>query len=82
MDERWVERDFLQLNGVSRGGSKRDIDQEGKSEKENEKKPKLVNLSLGLPDVSLSLSLPNRMPKSADVPVALRVLNQLPFSHS
>ncbi|KAF8389687.1 hypothetical protein HHK36_024206 [Tetracentron sinense] len=53
-EERWVERDFLQLNGVRDGGSKRDIEEEMEREK-REKKPKLetLNLSLALPDFSL-----------------------------
>ncbi|KAL5721835.1 hypothetical protein ACHQM5_005430 [Ranunculus cassubicifolius] len=69
-DERWVERDFLQLNGVSGGGSggsgsKRDIEDDDEKPGK-EKKPKLetLNLSLGLPDVSLSLASPIRMPKA------------------
>ncbi|KAL8142101.1 hypothetical protein V2J09_015133 [Rumex salicifolius] len=61
-DERWVVRDFLQLNenGVS---SKREIDDEGEREKNSGrgKKPKMetLNLSLALPDVSLTLNSSN-----------------------
>ncbi|XP_042480512.1 protein OBERON 3-like [Macadamia integrifolia] len=60
-EERWVERDFLQLNGVRAAGTKRELDQEIEREK-TDKKAKLetLNLSLALPDVSLSLnSSPN-----------------------
>ncbi|KAF8378827.1 hypothetical protein HHK36_030176 [Tetracentron sinense] len=68
-DDRWVERDFLQLNGVRGGGSKREVDVEMEGEK-REKKPKLetLNLSLALPDVSLSLTPSNPLP-NADPPV-------------
>ncbi|XP_043695429.1 protein OBERON 3-like [Telopea speciosissima] len=60
-EERLVERDFLQLNGVRAAGTKRELDQEIEREM-REKKAKLetLNLSLALPDVSLSLtSSPN-----------------------
>ncbi|CAN4096632.1 unnamed protein product [Withania somnifera] len=59
---RWVERDFLQMNEISRGNgnsSKRDAEDEGEN---REKKPKIetLKLSLALPDVSLSLAGSNR----------------------
>ncbi|XP_057961152.1 protein OBERON 3 [Malania oleifera] len=61
-EDRWVERDFLNLNEVRGGGgsSKREIDEEIEGEN-REKKPKLetLNLSLALPDVSLSLTASN-----------------------
>ncbi|XP_077230303.1 class I heat shock protein, putative (DUF1423) [Tasmannia lanceolata] len=60
-DERWVERDFMQLSGNS--GSKREIDEEIEGGK-REKKAKIetLNLSLALPDVSLSLTPSNPLP--------------------
>ncbi|KAI9168797.1 hypothetical protein LWI28_002080 [Acer negundo] len=63
-DDKWVERDFLNLNESRvNSSSKREAEEEvGEFEGENnvnrEKKPKLetLNLSLSLPDVSLSLT--------------------------
>lgn len=66
----WVERDFLKLN-ESRG--KREAEN-GEADGENrEKKPKVesLNLSLALPDVSLSLAGSNRVP-NGDLPSRLR----------
>lgn len=65
--EKWVERDFLNLNETRGNSSKREVEEE--LERENrvpEKKPKLetLNLSLALPDVSLSLTaapIPNQI---------------------
>ncbi|KAJ4972770.1 hypothetical protein NE237_005944 [Protea cynaroides] len=69
-EERLVERDFLQLNGVRGAGTKRELDDE--IERVNiEKKAKLetLNLSLALPDVSLTLiSSPNADPSAPPRP--------------
>ncbi|GKV13480.1 hypothetical protein SLEP1_g24482 [Rubroshorea leprosula] len=64
-DEKWVERDFLNLSGSRGNSSKREVDEEFE-ERDNssrEKKPKLetLNLSLALPDVSLSLTASNAL---------------------
>lgn len=66
---RWVERDFLQMNEISRGNgnsSKRDAEDETEN---REKKPKIetLKLSLALPDVSLSLAGSNRFRPSRSV---------------
>ncbi|XP_009781158.1 protein OBERON 3 [Nicotiana sylvestris] len=78
-NNRWVERDFLQLNNESRGNgnsSKRDSVEDEEIEAANrEKKPKIetLNLSLALPDVSLSLAGSNRVvPNGGDLPSRLR----------
>ncbi|KAK1349773.1 Protein OBERON like [Heracleum sosnowskyi] len=58
-NERWVERDFLQLNNEIRGSSsKREIENDENDREIREKKPKIetLNLSLGLSDASLSLA--------------------------
>uniref|UniRef100_A0A6N2M240 OBERON-like protein n=1 Tax=Salix viminalis TaxID=40686 RepID=A0A6N2M240_SALVM len=64
-DEKWVERDFLNLSETkSNSSSKRQVprEEDGDEVEENssrDKKPKLestLNLSLALPDVSLSLT--------------------------
>jgi len=71
-DDRWVERDFLQLNETRGNSSKREVEEE--IERENrEKKPKLetLNLSLALPDVSLSLTASNAL-QNADPPSMAR----------
>ncbi|KAK9277277.1 hypothetical protein L1049_006817 [Liquidambar formosana] len=71
-DDRWVERDFLQLNETRGNSSKREVEEE--IERENrEKKPKLetLNLSLALPDVSLSLTASNAL-QNADPPSVAR----------
>ncbi|KAL8150742.1 hypothetical protein V2J09_020550 [Rumex salicifolius] len=55
-DERWVVRDFLQLSG---GSSKREIEDECERERNSrDKKAKMetLNLSLALPNVSLTLN--------------------------
>ncbi|CAI0457390.1 unnamed protein product [Linum tenue] len=59
--EKWVERDFLNLSETkSNSSSKRNSrDEDAEEEEEEKKKPKLegsLNLSLALPDVSLSLT--------------------------
>ncbi|CAL5339081.1 unnamed protein product [Camellia sinensis] len=65
-DNRWVERDFLQLNVNL---SKREVKDEEIERDNRDKKPKLdtLNLSLALPDVSLSLAASNPVP-NADPP--------------
>ncbi|KAK8567404.1 hypothetical protein V6N13_105373 [Hibiscus sabdariffa] len=59
-DEKWVERDFLNLSGSKGVSSKRDVEEDFQ---EREKRPKLetLNLSLALPDVSLSLTASNAL---------------------
>lgn len=62
-DEKWVERDFLSLSENRGNSSKREMEEEF-GERENcsrEKKAKVetLNLSLALPDVSLSLAASN-----------------------
>ncbi|XP_044494352.1 protein OBERON 3-like isoform X2 [Mangifera indica] len=74
-DDKFVERDFLNLNEirVNFSCSKREIEEEeedleGESNTNNrEKKPNLetLNLSLSLPDVSLSLTASNALQKPA-----------------
>ncbi|XVF02994.1 hypothetical protein REPUB_Repub04eG0222500 [Reevesia pubescens] len=64
-DEKWVERDFLNLSESKGISSKREVDEDFQ-ERENgnrEKRPKLetLNLSLALPDVSLSLTASNAL---------------------
>ncbi|KAE8682995.1 Protein OBERON 3 [Hibiscus syriacus] len=64
-DEKWVERDFLNLSESKGISSKRDVEEDF-HERENfnsEKRPKLetLNLSLALPDVSLSLTTSNAL---------------------
>ncbi|XP_042502716.1 protein OBERON 3-like [Macadamia integrifolia] len=71
-EERLIERDFLQLNGVraTAAGTKRELNEEIEREK-REKKVKLetLNLSLALPDVTLSLtSSPNADPPAPPKP--------------
>ncbi|KAI3979338.1 hypothetical protein MKX01_036382 [Papaver californicum] len=70
VEEKLVERDFLQLNGISeRTSSKREVNDEEQIERENrEKKPKLetLNLTLSLTDVSPPL------PKTDQAPVIPR----------
>nr|DAD32305.1 TPA_asm: hypothetical protein HUJ06_011156 [Nelumbo nucifera] len=72
-EERWVERDFLQLTGARGAGSRREFEEEEIDRDKREKKPKIetLNLSLALPDVSLSLNTSNPAPK-ADPPVHLK----------
>ncbi|KAF7808512.1 protein OBERON 3 [Senna tora] len=68
-DEKWVERDFLNLSETRENSSKRSIEDE--VERENkDKKPKMetLNLSLALPDVSLSLTASNAL-QNGDQPL-------------
>lgn len=61
--DRWVERDFLQMNEIRGNSSKREVEDEGINRENRDKKPKLqtLDLSLALPDVSLSLAASNRV---------------------
>ncbi|XP_039069588.1 protein OBERON 3-like isoform X2 [Hibiscus syriacus] len=65
-DEQWVERDFLSLSESKGIGSKRQAEEDFQG---NEKRPKLetLNLSLALPDVSLSLTASNAL-QNGDFP--------------
>ncbi|KAK6146678.1 hypothetical protein DH2020_020547 [Rehmannia glutinosa] len=69
----WVERDFLQLNENRGNSSKREAENVEFDGENREKKPKVesLNLSLALPDVSLSLAGSNRVP-NGDLPSRLR----------
>ncbi|CAL5427898.1 unnamed protein product [Camellia sinensis] len=72
-NNRWVERDFLQLDEAKgNSSSKREADDEDIERENRDKKPKLetLNLSLALPDVSLSLAASNLVP-NADLPARL-----------
>lgn len=64
-DEKWVERDFLNLSESKGISAKRDVedDFQERETSHREKKPKLetLNLSLALPDVSLSLTASNAL---------------------
>lgn len=69
-DEKWVERDFLSLNESRGNSSKREADEEIEERERNiEKRPKLetLNLSLALPDVSLSLTASNALQNADSV---------------
>ncbi|KAJ9555758.1 LOW QUALITY PROTEIN: hypothetical protein OSB04_010372 [Centaurea solstitialis] len=69
---RWVERDFLQLSGDS---SKREVeDDEMYRMGSRDKKPKLetLDLSLALPDTSMSLGGSNRVQDGGDPSVSLK----------
>ncbi|KAF2316676.1 hypothetical protein GH714_042017 [Hevea brasiliensis] len=73
-EERWVERDFMNLEETkSNSSSKREVHEDEDNERENssrEKKPKLestLNLSLALPDVSLSLTASNALQNAEPV---------------
>ncbi|XP_021768796.1 protein OBERON 3-like [Chenopodium quinoa] len=72
-EEKWVERDFLQLRNSDGGTSKREAQEDVKREGDGWKKPKLetqtLDLSLALPDVSLSLSASNAAPPNCDAVV-------------
>lgn len=56
-DDKWVERDFLNLNETRVNSTKREMEEELERES-RDKRPKLetLNLSLALPNVSLSLN--------------------------
>ncbi|KAG7974503.1 hypothetical protein I3843_06G051500 [Carya illinoinensis] len=60
-DEKWVERDFLNLNETRGNSSKRQVEDDVERKNIADKKPKLetLNLSLALPDVSRSVTAPN-----------------------
>ncbi|WCJ33667.1 hypothetical protein M5689_015018 [Euphorbia peplus] len=63
-DDKWVERDFMNLSETkSNSSSKRVIQEDERGDFSREKKPKLetLNLSLALPDVSLSLTASNAL---------------------
>ncbi|PON56390.1 Protein OBERON [Trema orientale] len=73
-DEKWVERDFLNLNENRLNSAKRDVEDEEEEEDEEresrDKRPKLetLNLSLALPEVSLSLTASNALQNGGDNP--------------
>lgn len=69
----WVERDFLKLNESRGNSSKREAENAENDGENREKKPKVesLNLSLALPDVSLSLAGSNRV-QNGDLPSRLR----------
>jgi hypothetical protein len=69
-DGKWVERDFLSLSETREDSSKRSLEEEVERESDRSKKPKLetLNLSLALPDVSLSLTASNAL-QNGDQPV-------------
>ncbi|CAN6549700.1 unnamed protein product [Malus baccata var. baccata] len=70
---KWVERDFLNLNETRLNCSKRELEEEAERESRVDKKPKLetLNLSLALPEVSLSLTASNAL-QNGDHPAMLR----------
>lgn len=84
-DEKWVERDFLNLNEsrLNSSSSKREAEEEEEFQGENnssrEKRPKLetLNLSLSLPDVSLSLTASNALQNNVDRPKPTRSIQSL-----
>lgn len=70
-DGKWVERDFLSLSETREDSSKRSVEEEDverERESVRDKKPKLetLNLSLALPDVSLSLTASNALHNNGD----------------
>ncbi|KHN12477.1 protein OBERON 3-like isoform X1 [Glycine soja] len=67
-DGKWVERDFLSLSEPREDSSKRSLEEVVERESNREKKPKLeiLNLSLALPDVSLSLTASNALQNGGD----------------
>ncbi|GFP86553.1 protein oberon 3 [Phtheirospermum japonicum] len=69
----WVERDFLQLNENRGNSSKREPENVEIDFENKDKKPKVesLNLSLALPDVSLSLAGSNRVQHNGDLPSRL-----------
>ncbi|ONI31885.1 hypothetical protein PRUPE_1G336600 [Prunus persica] len=71
-DHKWVERDFLNLNETRLNWSKRELVEETERER-RDKKPKLetLNLSLALPEVSLSLTASNAL-QNGDPPAMPR----------
>ncbi|KAK9065065.1 hypothetical protein SSX86_016448 [Deinandra increscens subsp. villosa] len=73
-ENRWIERDFLQL---SENSSKREVDDENYG-MNRDKKPKLetLDLSLALPDTSMSLAASNRV-QDGDPSVSLKPTRSL-----
>lgn len=69
-ENRWVERDFLQL---SENSSKREVEDDENYGVNRDKKPKLetLDLSLALPDTSMSLAASNRV-QDGDPSVSLK----------
>ncbi|KAI3723704.1 hypothetical protein L2E82_35461 [Cichorium intybus] len=69
-ENRWVERDFLQL---SENSSKREAEDDEIYQMNRDKKPKLetLDLSLALPDTSMSLAASNRL-QDGDPSVSLK----------
>ncbi|CAL0306042.1 unnamed protein product [Lupinus luteus] len=70
-DRKWVERDFLSLSESKENSSKRTIEEEEvENESYSEKKQKLetLNLSLALPNVSLSLTASNALQNKSTMP--------------
>ncbi|XP_028787101.1 protein OBERON 3-like [Neltuma alba] len=71
-DEKWVERDFLNLSETRENSSKRSVEEEVVREnKDKKQKLETLNLSLALPDVSLSLTASNAL-QNGDQPVRPR----------
>ena len=70
-DDKWVERDFLNLNSNRGNQSKREVEEEIDRGENRGKKPKLetLNLSLALPEVSLSLTASNALQNEDPPPV-------------
>ncbi|XP_019448327.1 PREDICTED: protein OBERON 3-like isoform X2 [Lupinus angustifolius] len=71
-DRKWVERDFLRLSESKENSSKRTIEEEEvENESYSEKKQKLetLNLSLALPNVSLSLTASNALQNKSTMPL-------------
>ncbi|XP_010527817.1 PREDICTED: protein OBERON 3 [Tarenaya hassleriana] len=63
-DDKWVERDFLNLGEMGPNSSKRKVQEEEEPLDEKKKsKIETLNLSLALPDVSLSLTASNAVKK-------------------
>ncbi|XP_004504583.1 protein OBERON 3 [Cicer arietinum] len=67
-DGKWVERDFLSLSETREDSSKRSVEEDVERERIRDKKQKLetLNLSLALPDVSLSLTASNALHNNGD----------------
>lgn len=80
---KWVERDFLSLSEPREDSSKRSIDEVVERESNREKKPKMetLNLSLALPDVSLSLTASNAL-QNGDQPVRTTRPNRPSTTHT
>ncbi|KAI3824355.1 hypothetical protein L1987_05813 [Smallanthus sonchifolius] len=74
-ENRWIERDFLQL---SENSSKREVEDDENYGMNRDKKPKLetLDLSLALPDTSMSLASSNRV-QDGDPSVSLKPTRSL-----